>query len=298
MKKKALFLLSAGMLITSVGCQKQEADHTSALNATDSVAVASKGMTSEVAKPLASSEKKFVRSGEARVKVNNVVQSTHRIEQAVSRAGGFITQSDLTSVVDRQEETQVSADSVWVTTQYHTQSTLTLRIPEQELPSVLQHIAQEIVYLDYRKLGAEDVTLHLLNHTLEQQRHQKSAERLAQKIDTNKGRLDPVIAAEKERSDKQAQADGKYIEKLALSDKVRYATLTLALYQESAVLNERKALLSVPERLRPSLGFQLWENAKIGWSALEQLLSFLILFWPLGVLGTLGYMGYRRWGRK
>lgn len=298
MKKRALFLLSAGMLISSVGCQKQEADHASAMNATDSVAVASKGMTSEVAKPLTGSEKKFVRSGDARVKVNNVVQSTHRIEQAVSRAGGFVTQSDLESVVDRQEETQISADSVWVTTQYHTQSTLTLRIPEQELPSVLQHIAQEIVYLDYRKLGAEDVTLQLLNQTLEQQRHQKSAERLEQKIDVNKGRLNPILTAEKGRDDKQAQADGKYIEKMALSDKVNYATLTLALYQEPAVLNERKALFSVPERLRPSLGFQLWENAKIGWSALEQILSFLILFWPLGIVGTLGYIGYRRWTRK
>ncbi len=298
MKKRALFLLSAGMLISSVGCQKQEADHASAMNATDSVAVASKGMTSEVAKPLTGSEKRFVHSGDARVKVNNVVQSTHRIEQAVSRAGGFVTQSDLESVVDRQEETQISADSVWVTTQYHTQSTLTLRIPEQELPSVLQHIAQEIVYLDYRKLGAEDVTLQLLNQTLEQQRHQKSAERLEQKIDANKGRLNPILTAEKGRDDKQAQADGKYIEKMALSDKVNYATLTLALYQEPAVLNERKALFNVPERLRPSLGFQLWENAKTGWSALEQILSFLILFWPLGVVGTLGYIGYRRWTRK
>ncbi|WP_264509994.1 DUF4349 domain-containing protein [Flavobacterium sp. N1719] len=301
MKKRTIPLVGLFIWLTTLSCKqhenavKQKQESETAV-ATDSVS--SNTLTTAAAVEPKNSTQKFVRTGDVRIRVKDVVQSTQRIENAVSSAGGMITHTKMESVVDDRKETVISQDSVLVTQQYHTENEMILRVPNAQLNTVLQSISKEVEYVDYRTIDAENVTAQFLANELEQQRKKESSTRLQKGIDQRSAKLNQVVEAENAREVKASEKDTKIIENIQLNDKASYATLALKLYQNSAIKQERLARMEISERLRPSFGFRAWQNVKTGWFALESTLSFLLLFWPVGLLGGLGYIGYKKLAQK
>ena len=133
------------------------------------------------------SNRKFVRTADLKFKVKNVAKSTYAIENIVSKNGGFVTFTDLKSNINEKSETKISQDSTLETTKFNVDNTITIRVPNTQLDTVLKSMAREVTFLDSRLIKADDVALQLLSNKMTQKRLASHQKRLEQGID-NKGK--------------------------------------------------------------------------------------------------------------
>jgi hypothetical protein len=161
------------LLTVAVACNKKAEGDSYAMDkvaTVDSSSVADE-MTSSTAVEDKNSNRKFIRTADARFKVKDVALSTYKIENVTKNCGGFVTLSELRSSVTENDETQVSQDSLLKTTRYEVNNTMALRVPNVKLDTLLRSLAKEVQFLDYRVIKADDVNLQLLANELSQKRN-------------------------------------------------------------------------------------------------------------------------------
>jgi hypothetical protein len=96
-----------------------------------------------------------------------------------------------------------------------------LRVPSAKLDSILTKIAQEIEFLDYRIIKADDIALSLYANKLTQQRVNKHAERIRSAIENKAKKLIETTAAEDNLLNRQEQADNADLSNLSLSEQMK-----------------------------------------------------------------------------
>jgi Domain of unknown function (DUF4349) len=241
---------------------------------------------------------KFIRTADMKFKVKSVIKSTYNIENITSRQGGFVTFTNLTSIIDNVTSTSVSADSSLETTNFTVTNSITLRVPNTQLDTTLKEIAQNIDYLDYRIIKAEDVGLQILSNNLTQKRSKKNEERLTNAIDNKGKKLNETTVAEQVLLSKQEQADNAKISNLSLSDQIKFSTINLTIYQRQSVKRELISNEKNIDAFEPSFGRQIIDSFKYGWDILEEFILFLTKLWGLFLFGLLFYFGYKKYGHK
>ena len=292
--KLGLALLLFGL---AVGCKQREADAaTESAQVTDSTSVAVISSSAAVEKP--KSKRKFVRTADLKFKVKSVTKSTYAIENIVSRNGGFVTFTDLKSNINEKSETQVSQDSVLETTRFTVDNTVTIRVPNTQLDTVLKSMAKEIDFLDSRLIKADEVSLQMLSNQLAQKRLSKHQKRLENDIDSKGKKLKEINEAENNVLDKETESDATIINNLNLEDQVNFSTITLYLYQREAFKREFFANEKNINSYRPNIGLQILESVKTGWYILEKIISFIVVLWPFALIGFLGFLGYKKMMKK
>ena len=268
-------------------CKQAEASDESAA-AEDRTAV--EVISSSAAVEKSESKRKFVRTADLKFKVKSVTKSTYAIENIVSRNGGFVSFTDLKSNISEKSETQVSQDSTLETTRFTVDNTITIRVPNTQLDTVLKSMAKEIDFLDSRLIKADEVSLQLLSNQLAQKRLAKHQKRLENDIDTKGKKLKEINEAENNVLDKETESDSTIINNLSLQDQVNFSTITLYLYQREAFKRELFANEKSSNSYRPHIGLQILESIKTGWYILEKIISFLMVLWPFALIGFLGYL--------
>lgn len=295
--KFALALLLMGIVISCKQAQSENAEATSDLTkavAADSTSIAS----SSAAVEPKNSTRKFVRTADIKFKVKNVAKSTGIIEDATSRFGGFVTYTNLQSTINDEDHTKVSPDSTLVTTKYTVENNMTIRVPNTQLDTVIKTIANQIGFLHYRVIKADDVTLQMLSNKMAQKRSASTEKRIATAIDTKGKKLNQVIDAEENLDAKKEANDAKTLENLSLNDQVNFSTLTLQIYQDQTVKQEMIANEKSVNTYRPNIGLQVWDSIKTGWFVLENIISFVVLLWPFALIGFAGFIGYKKFLKK
>lgn len=242
--------------------------------------------------------RQFIRTADMKFKVKDVAQSTYTIENTVQKFGGFVTHTNLQSVVSQHEETQVSPDSTLHTTKFTVENNLTFRVPNRQLDTVVKAIARQVDYLDFRVIKAEDASLQLLANSMAQTRTDAHRDRMQNAIDKQPRKLNDIANSENDLLDKQETADNTKIENLSLKDKVAYSTVTLALYQNEKVRQELVANEKSVNAYRPHIGLQIWDSLKTGWFILEGILAFVAQLWSLILLALIGIFLFRKYSRK
>lgn len=285
--KTNLKIGSAILLLTAaVACNKKAEESKFAMDdvaTVDSSAVAN-DMSSSAAKEDQNTKRKFIRTADARFKVKDVAQSTYQIENVTKKFGGFVTLSELRSTILEHDETQVSQDSLLLSSRYEVNNTLALRIPNTKLDTLLRTIGKEVQFLDYRVIKADDVNLQLLANELSQKRNSNTSKRLETAIDKKGNKLKEINEAEANLASKKENSDSSYINNLTLQDQVNFSTVTLELYQNEQQKNELIATNKNTKAYMPNLGVQIWESIKTGWYSLEGIITFLIQLWPVFLL--------------
>ena len=304
--KPVLALLLIGIAIcfasslTLVSCKQAEkdsaADATSdrTESATDTISVVS----SSAAVTPKNSNRKFVRTADIKFKVKNVAQSTTVIEDATTKFGGFVTNTNLQSNITEEEQTKVSPDSTLINTKYTVENNMTIRVPNTQLDTVIKTIAKQIGFLNYRVIKSDDVTLQLLSNTLSQKRSNTTENRIAKDIDTKGKKLNQIIDAEENLASKKEQNDEKKIANLGLQDQVNFSTITLLTYQDKTTKQEMIANEKSVNAYRPNIGLQIWDSIKTGWFILEKIISFLIVLWPFALMGIFAFFVYKKLHKK
>ncbi|MFN3753861.1 DUF4349 domain-containing protein [Flavobacterium sp.] len=294
LSKLGLALLLLGI---AFACKQAEADEATAdIIAKESSSTAM--ISSNAAVENKESNRKFVRTADLKFKVKNVAKSTYVIENIVSKHGGFVTFTDLKSTVNEHHETQVSQDSILETTKYTVDNTITLRVPNTQLDTVLTSLAKEVDFLDSRLIKADDVALQLLSNKLAQKRLSKSQQRLEKGIDVKGKKINDITNAEDKVLDRETESDETIIKNLSLEDQVNFSTVTLYLYQRETVKKELVYNEKNSNAYRPNIGLQIWDSLKTGWYMLEGIIAFVTQLWALILIAGLGYLGYKKLIKK
>jgi hypothetical protein len=243
------------------------------------------------------SVRKFIRTAELKFKVESVIKATYAIEDITTRANGFVTYTNLNSVIDSRTVTPISADSSLETTYYTVSNQMVLRVPNRALDSTLKAIAAHIGYLDYRIIKADDVRLQTLANELARKRLARHQSRVAGAIDSRGKTLDETTDAEESLLERQEQSDAALLSNLTLEDQIEYSTINLSIYQRQAVARELFANDKNIDAYQPGLGTRLLEALELGWRALQSVIVFLTAYWALILFVIVASIVLRRYRR-
>jgi hypothetical protein len=297
MKQVSKLGLAVLLLGIAFACkQATTSDEDSAETAADSVGVGTTSSNAAVVKK--ESNRKFVRTADLKFKVKNVAKSTYAIENIVAKNGGFVTFTDLKSTVNEKSETKISQDSTLETTRFTVDNTITLRVPNTQLDTVLKLMVNEVAFLDSRLIKADDVALQLLSNKMAQKRLTSHQKRLEKGIDTKGKKLNDITNAEDKVLDRETESDETVLKNLSLEDQVNFSTVTLYLYQRESVLQEIVANEKSINAYRPHIGLQILDGLKTGWFMFEAIIAFIVQLWSIIVLVILGLFIYKKYLKK
>ena len=297
MKNKTKLGLALLLFGLAFACKEANTEDSNAEVSTDSTSVEST-ISSNAAVEKKESNRKFVRTVDLKFKVKNVAKSTYAIENIVSKNGGFVTFTDLKSNINEKSETKISQDSTLETTRFTVDNTISLRVPNTQLDTVLKSLVKEVAFLDSRLIKADDVALQLLSNKMAKKRLSANQKRLENGIDTKGKRLRDITGAEDNVLDRQTESDETILKNLSLEDQVNFSTVTLYLYQRESVLQEIVANEKSINAYRPHIGLQIWDSLKTGWFMFEAIIAFIMQLWALLLLAVLGVFAYRKFAKK
>ena len=286
------------LLAMAYSCKKAEESAVDAKSESVEISADNAAISSSAAKVKQGDSRKVIREAVLKMKVKDVTKSTYVIENVVDKFGGFVTYTDLKSVINNQDETRVSQDSVLETTKYTVENDMVIRVPNVRLDTVLQSLRKEIDFLDSRKITQDDVSLQLLANKMAQNRSTNTENRIVKAIDNKGKKLNQIIDGEEILANKKVENDNKTLENLSLNDKINFSTINISLYQREIVKNQLYASEKNINKYRPNLGFQILDSLKSGWFLLEEIIAFIAQLWSLILIGFLGWFGYKKLLKK
>jgi hypothetical protein len=287
-----LSTFSVGLFSCSGGPyeEKYASENTAAL--ADSVASIASSNAAVLGK--ADSTHTFIRTADIKFKVKDVKLSTFAIEDLVNRHGGYVTYTHLSSNISSQYKTQVSADSTEERTHFNVNNSITIRVPNTQLDSVMRGMAPLMDFLDHRIIKADDIKYTLLANQLAENRYKKHKQRFTKTIDTKGKKLKESVNAEDELLIKDELADNTKIETMELMDQVNYSTVTLYIYQPETI---KKMLVANEEKIEPyvpSFGKRLGTAFTDGWHVFENIILFFVNIWGVIIL-MIGLVFLLKW---
>lgn len=294
--KYSLFL--AGLCFAMLGCQQSPSPENEKEQSAAGSTTSFSGSSSAAVENKKDTAHTFIRTADLKFKVNNVEKVTYKIEDITFRHGGYVTSTQLNSVIDNVLVTAVSADSSVETTRFTVTNTLMIRVPNIKLDTTLKDIAGLVDYLDYRIIKADDISLQMHANNLAQKRGNRHAERLMQAIDNQGRKLGETTAAEEQLQHKQVQADDALLSNMAINDQVNYSTVQLSLYQRQAVKNELIANTKNVAAYEPGFGTKLSDALIYGLRLVESIFLLLLHLWPLFLVILIGIPLYKKYGYR
>jgi Domain of unknown function (DUF4349) len=283
-----------GLLSTIVSCNQYQKEQISNNAITADSSYSNNKAPVDVVKNNNYQNRQFIRTANMKFKVENVLNTTHTIEDITKRNGGFVAQTNLNSTTNTVSTTPISKDSSIETTTYIVENTITIRVPNTLLDSTLLAIAKHIQFIDNRTIKADDVSLEILSNNLTQTRLNRSQKRVAEAIEKRGVKLTETTASEEVLLTHQKEADEAAVLNLSLRDQVQFSTIHLTIYQretsKAEIICHSKELVAY----EPSFGLKVMESITIGWHFIEVFIVFIVKFWALFLLCILVYILYKK----
>lgn len=243
-------------------------------------------------------DRKFVRTADLSMEVKDVYKSTTRIENKVSELGGYVTKSDLASNVFSEKTYEISKDSAVEVRKYTVSNRMTLRIPETELSKFLIALGDEISFLDYRNIQADDVSLQLLLNQMEQQRIENVKGKL-ENLTSENGKIGEKQQVISDGNNKQSELNREKINRMKTEDQIAYSTVSLTIKEkekaaEIPVIN----LKDFDDKYKTGFWLSAWNSVKGGFDLLQTILIGILYLWPVFVLGSLIWFAIRKYRKS
>jgi hypothetical protein len=229
-------------------------------------------------------DKKFIKTGELKFKVNNVLYSTQKIEDFAAKFGGYMIYTNLQNRNENYKSSRISRDSILISKQIVVVNEIQLRIPNARLDSFVRELNSLVVFFDYRVIKLSDVTLQFVSNQKKTDRLQKYEQRQTQHIDNKQSKLKETSATEDNLLDKQNQTDDLKLKSMELEDQVKYCNLSIDIYQKPIIVKEVIANFDYVSDLKPNFFKRIGDSIIQGWWILEEAILFLIKIWGIAVL--------------
>jgi hypothetical protein len=244
------------------------------------------------------SERKFIRTANARFRVKDVYVSALGIEDTVGSHGGFVVKNDISTDTVSTRRYPIGDGKLMELNEYTVQGHLIVRVPSAKTQEFLRAIVGHVAFLDQRHFSARDAQFDLLRQQLDMLRNQETQNDLGQAVKDG-GKLVQKTDAISARNDVKAARDAAHIAKKEFEDQVAFSTIELRLYQPSKVLQtERVDVNSMYREFRPGFFSRLGEQLRGGWDGLLAFFLALAGIWPVilfaGVLAAVLWRLKRR----
>lgn len=233
---------------------------------------------------LAPEQRKIIKTADMRSRVKDVLASTTYLEQASKQLQGSVINSRLSNDVDQTYSRPLSADSLKQVQVYTSTASMTFKIPVQQLDSFLHLVAGQSEFINNRNLALEDVSLNYLSNKLKQDA--SKANTLAPKNVDNVSYID-------ERSEQNID---RKIENMSINEQVKYATISIELYQPQRV--ETKVIADVNALVRPGFGEYMRLALSNGWEVVKWILIGITNLWALLLIGAVIWISIRQYRKR
>jgi hypothetical protein len=237
--------------------------------------------------------RKFIKTADLKFRVKSAIQATYQIEDLTHKFGGFVSYTNLESRIDGTTLVPVSRDSSLETIYYTVTNSITIRVPQAKLDSLLRSFTPLVDYLDHRTIEVQDVYLDMLRNRLTQDRVKKYQDRVKIKIDTKGRDLDQIATTEESIIQRQEEADNAKIETLAMMDRIEYSTVSLYIYQRQAIKRELVFNNKNVDAYDPGFGYKLKQSVASGWKGFVHIILFFVQFWIVVVLAGAAFVAFR-----
>jgi hypothetical protein len=291
-----LSVVSFAIMALLFSCKKGEAPAEDA--ALESSTKATDAISSSAAVEKKGDNRKFIRTADLKFKVKNVSQSTYAIENATNKFGGYVTYTNLQSTISDQIETKISQDSILETTKFSVENSITIRVPNTNLDTLIKVIAKQIAFLDYRLIKADDISIQMIKNQLTQNRKANHQKRLEKAIDTKGRKLNDITIAESDLENQKEQNDSSTIENISLQDQVNLSTIKLQIYQPESLKQEKIANTKDKSNYQTNIGIEILDALKNGWYMLKEIIIFSFNLWAILLIGTISFIVYKKYLHK
>ena len=232
-------------------------------------------------------ERQFVRTADLSMEVKNVYNSTMRIESKAAQLGGFVTNSQLESRVLSKESFAVSQDSAVEVKKYRVSNQMSLRIPQKELGNFLNSLGEEIEFLHYRNISADDVSLNFALADLENNRLNSTHDKL-ENVQNKNGKISDNQNVVNNMDRNQSEINHQKVATMKLKDDVAYSSLTLAISEkekiaETIVINPK----TYDDKFRPGFWYRAGISVQDGFYFFQSVLVAALYIWPLWLTGII-----------
>jgi len=303
--KKSKIILVVFSLFILFGCEQyagyesnEYATENEGEPALDSAILNSEIPLSSTAATYQDPERKFVRKADLSMEVENVYQSTTRIEKKVAESSGFVTESQLYSRVLSKEVFEINADSAREVKKYSVQNTMTVRIPQQELGNFLHSLGEEMKFLHHRNISAEDVSLNFVMAELEKNRLDKTSEKLDE-ISKASGKIPDKQSVVSSSDEKHSEINFQKISTLKLKDEVAFSTVTLLLAEKEKISETVVAnLKNHDSRYRPGFWYSAGKSVEKGFYFFQSACLVLLYVWPVWLILLIVFFGIKFYRKK
>ncbi|HKP77100.1 MAG TPA: DUF4349 domain-containing protein [Longimicrobiaceae bacterium] len=206
----------------------------------------------------------IIRTGTATVQVDKLEPAMQRVEQLARRLGGYVANSNI----------ETGDQSV-------RQATLEMKLPAARWSEAVAGL-QPIGKLESQQTNAEDVGEEYVDVTARMTNARRMQDRLLTLLDTHTGKLDDVLAVERELSRVREEIE-RYEGRLRfLRTRAAVSTLTVRLHEPLPVLAPGRSpiLDAFREAWRNFIGFTAGLIAALGW-LIPLVLVFAAVAWLL-----------------
>lgn len=242
--------------------------------------------------------RKFIRTADLSMEVENVYKSTTNIERKISEIRGFVTESQLQSNVISKEVFPIDSDSAKEVKKYTVHNNMTVRIPQLELGNFLLSLGDEIKFLNFRNISAEDVSLSFVMSELEKERLDKTSGKL-DKITDESGKISDKQDIVNDVNEKHSQINRHKISTMKMKDDVAYSTISLQLTEKEKVAETTVVnLKNYDDKFRPDFWYRAGNSVKDGYYLFQSVCVSLLYLWPLLVVGIIIFLAFKWYNRK
>lgn len=237
-------------------------------------------------------DKQFIKTGETKFLVSNVRAASEKIEDLAVKYSGYVTFSKLSNNERDFSRLDISRDSVLIAKMIIVENHIVLKIPNENLDSLVRELNRMILFLDYRIIKMDDVSFALLANQRASKRLTDYDLRQKKHIDTKQSKLKETTTAEENILQRQIQADNLQVENMALEDQVRYCTLTILIYQKPVLYHDVQVQLNT-NSFRENLFTRILDALVEGWIMFEYLIIFMFRVWWLFTIAIVVVVIYK-----
>lgn len=251
-------------------------------------------ISSVAAKIVNDNKMRFIRKARLKYKTSNVRKTTYYLENSIVGLGGIVTNTNLYSDIESVKKIAINNDSSLKVTTYQMNNNMTIRIPNDQLDSLLKIISKSVSFLDERVITANEVSLVELKNNLERTRLANHQSRLNQLIKYKSGKLNKIVDAHEGLLLKKQLEDEALIRNLELDYEVEYSTVQLTMYQASSVDKELVKNEFNIKAYQPSFFKQVLDSLINGWNVLLLIIVQLANIWFVFILTIIGVILFKR----
>jgi Domain of unknown function (DUF4349) len=238
-------------------------------------------------------DRKVIRTADLHFKVTNTEQATYKIEQLTRRFGGLVTHTNLQGDVIKEFDLPSGNDSTAHITHYEVRNEMTLRVPNEQLDTILTEISHFYLFLNHRRVSGEDVTAAYLGNRLKAQMRERTAHRLENAADAKGKRLDDISDIERQSAGLQETAIDEKLKNLQNDYNIAFSEVKLLVYQEPSVLKTIKAN-PASEIYAPSFSVRAMSAMQTGWAVILEIVIGILHFWSVLLLGFAAWWAYKK----